>query len=94
MNIAFNNLQHSDALSFFINQKSHHISKLLWKGERMDWVVEQDAKEFKPVLKLKLKGKNISISAKAKNAFSAVNEVVDKAKRLVLRNHKRLDKLH
>jgi ribosome-associated translation inhibitor RaiA len=90
VNIAFDNVDNSDALQFFIQQKSVQVKKLLANGEVLRWVIEQESKNFKPILKLKLRNKNLYISSKARNAFSAVNDVVEKAKRLVSEDHKRL----
>jgi ribosome-associated translation inhibitor RaiA len=90
VNIAFDNVDNSDALQFFIQQKSVQVKKLLANGEVLRWVIEQESKSFKPILKLKLRNKNLS--SKARNAFSAVSDVVEKAKRLVNEDHKRLKK--
>ncbi|MFT6632535.1 MAG: ribosome-associated translation inhibitor RaiA [Bacteriovoracaceae bacterium] len=92
VNIAFDNVDNSDALQFFIQQKSVQVKKLLANGEVLRWVIEQESKSFKPILKLKLRNKNLYISSKARNAFSAVSDVVEKAKRLVNEDHKRLKK--
>lgn len=94
VNIAFHNVDHSDALQKFIQEKSQHIHKLLWRGEDLDWVIEHDAVNFSPKLKLKLNDKMISISASARNAFSAVNEVIEKAKRVIRDDHKKLQASH
>lgn len=90
VNIAFDNVDNSHALKFFIQQKSEQIKKLLWNGENIKWVIEQESKNFKPILKVKLRNKNLFISSKARNAFSAVNDVIDKAKRIVSEDHKRI----
>ena len=55
--VAFHNVDHSRALEFFIQQRSSRLNKLLWRGEKISWVIEQDSKEFKPVLNLKLRNK-------------------------------------
>ena len=94
VNIAFNNVDHSDALHSFIQQKSDQINKLLWKGEKFSWVIEQDSSDFKSKLNLKLKNKKIYINAKAKNAFIAVNDVIEKAKRIIREDHKKLNNIH
>ncbi len=94
MAVSFNHVDHSDALQFFINQKSGNLKKFLWNGEHFDWVIENDAKFFKLKLNLKLRNKMIKVSAKDENAFSAVNKIIDKAKRLISEDHQRLRLLH
>ncbi len=90
VNVSFHNVDHSDALEHFINQKSQSLSQMLWKGEHLRWVVDKDANELSPHLVVKLKNKHIHVRSRAKNAFMAVNEVFEKARRLVRDNHQRL----
>jgi ribosome-associated translation inhibitor RaiA len=90
VNIVFNNVDNSNALQFFIQQKSDQVKKILFNGESLKWVIEQESQKFKPILKLKLRNKNLYISSKARNAFSAVSDVIEKAKRIVSEDHKRL----
>ncbi len=88
--IAFHNVDHSKALEFFIEQKSAQVKKMLWRGENFSWVIESESDKFKPQLLLKLRNKKLKISAKKRNVFSAVNEVIEKAQRLVNKDHKKL----
>lgn len=89
MKVSFHNVDHSDALQSFIEKKSRKLSKNSWVGERFSWVIEKDANEFKPVLRLSLKDRIIPVSARSHNAFKAVNEVFDKAKRLLKDAHQK-----
>lgn len=89
VNVAFHNVDHSDALEAFIQKKSQLLKRLLWNSEHFDWVVEKDSQGFKPVLHLKLAHKNIKVDSHAENAFKAVNAVIDKAKRLVKKDHRK-----
>lgn len=88
--VMFHNVDRSDALVRFIDEKSRELKKLLWKDEDFHWVIEHDAKDLSSQLHLKLVNKNISVSAKARNAFSAAQNAFNKAKRLVVDDHKRL----
>ncbi len=92
--VAFHNVDHSDALVDFIEKKSKNLSKFLWKSEHFSWVIEHDSKQFRPILKFKLNNKMVSISALNQNVFKAVNEVIEKAKRLVAKSHKKLNNSH
>ncbi len=96
MNVAvsFKHVDHSDALEFYLNQKSESLKKLLWKGEHFDWLIEDDAKEFKINANLKLRNKKLNVSSKGENPFSVANRVIEKAKRLVREDHQRLRVLH
>ena len=92
--VAFKHVDHSDALEFYINQKSDSLKKLLWNGEHFDWVIEDDADEFKININMKLRNKKLSVSSKGENPFSVASKVIDKAKRLVREDHQRLRVLH
>ncbi len=94
VNVSFNNVDKSNALKFFIQQKSENFKKLLWGGEHISWIIEQDSHQFKSIMRIKLKNKFINVSSKADNAFSSVNGVFDKAKRLIREDHRRLKLLH
>ena len=90
VNVAFHNVDHSDALVSFIQKKSLQVEKMLWNGEKLSWVIENNASNFSPKLMLKLKNKAIDVVAEDADAFQAVLKVVDKAKRLVKDDHKKL----
>ncbi|MBT4792917.1 MAG: hypothetical protein HON90_15180 [Halobacteriovoraceae bacterium] len=93
VSVAFHNVDRSDALVSFIEKKSHQVKKLLWPGEELCWVVEHSAKQFEPKAKLILKNKVIDVSAKAGDVFSAVNLVIERAKRVIRDDHRKLKNL-
>ena len=92
--VAFHNVDHSAGLQHFIEQRSEILQKFLWNGEDFNWVIEHDAQNFQPKLKLSLNNKNILISSKAKNVYKAVNEVLAKAKSLIIRGHGKINHQH
>lgn len=92
--VAFHNVDNSQALQNFIVKKSNRLSRFLWKSEHLNWVIESQANQFEPKLILKLKNKQIEIKSRAKNIHKAINEVIEKAQRLIIKDHKRLKELH
>lgn len=87
--VSFHNVDHSEALQKFILKKSEKLANLFWKGEDLSWVVEKDADSFRPVLNLKLRDKKVPVWAKSHNPFKAVNKVLRKAEKLVVKSHKK-----
>lgn len=94
VNVSFHRVQHSDALEFFIQEKSKKLNKFIQGHERLNWVVDFQDKHFKPRLNISLNGKFVSVKSKADNAFVAVNEVMSKAMRLLSKHHGKKVRLH
>lgn len=92
--VSFHQVDHSDALESFVIKKSSKLSKFLNDSEQLSWVIDFKDKLFKPNLNMSLNGKVISVNSKAQDAFSAVNEVFSKAKRLLRKRHGRRVNLH
>jgi ribosome-associated translation inhibitor RaiA len=93
--IAFHNVDHSRALSKYIQLKSEGLNKLLKSNENIECLIEHDSSRFNSKLNLRLLHRNISVSSKSNNAFKAVSEVFAKAKRLAIQHHQQLrQKLH
>ncbi len=87
--VSFHNVDHSDALQKFIEEKSIKLARKIRKSENFSWVVDRDAKAFRPILKLKLVDGIKPVSAKSHNAFKAVNIVFDKAMKLIQKSHQK-----
>ena len=92
--VSFHRVDHSDALEFFIQEKSNKLKKFIQDPKRLNWVIDFQDKLFKPRLNILLNGKFVSVKSKADNAFVAVNEVMSKAQRLLSKHHAKMVKLH
>jgi ribosomal subunit interface protein len=93
--IAFHNVDQSNALRKYIELKAERLNKFLKRNESIQCLIEHDSRYFSSRLNLRLIHKKISISSKASNVFKAVNEVFAKARRLAIQHHEQLtQKLH
>ena len=89
VNVSFHRVDHSDALEFFILEKSKKLKKFAQGPKSLNWVIDFQDKLFKPRLNISLNGRLVSVKSKADNAFVAVNEVILKAKRLLSKNNRK-----
>lgn len=89
VNISFHNVDHSEALEHFIQEKSKGMQRFLNGSEHLNWVVNSDSNLFSPHLEMVLNGQNHMVKCEHENVFKAVAEVSSKAKRLLNDRHGR-----
>lgn len=87
--IAFDNVDNSPALKKFIAKKARVLKRVLRSGESASWTIKSDSKIFEPTINLKLRDKSIAIHSRAENAYKAVMLALEKARRSVLRDHRK-----
>ena len=87
--VAFHNVDHSLALEDYITTKTKKLSRFADKNTQAHWVVDSDGKNFISRINILLKGKNITIHSKAKNAFVTASTVLAKTKNLLSRSAKK-----
>jgi ribosome-associated translation inhibitor RaiA len=93
MKVSFHNVDHSLALEQFIALKSESLGRFLKNADHLRWVVSGSGKVFEPHLDIELKGESLLVKSQADDAFKAVVEVIDKAKRLLRDRHGRRSRL-
>lgn len=88
-NVSFHNVDHSESLEHFIQEKSRGLNRFLGDSERLSWVINSEAKVFSPHLELVLNGQSKMIKSEDENVFRAVANVSLKAHRLLSDRHGR-----
>lgn len=94
VDVSFHHVDHSDALEFFVREKSKKLNKFIPGADRLNWVIDFQDNLFNSRLNISLKGRIVSVKSQADNAFVAVSEVMSKAKRLINKYHGKKVKLH
>lgn len=89
VNISFHNVERSESLEHFIQEKSKLLSRFLNGSEHLNWVMNSDSKKFSPHLEIVLSGQNHMIKSEHENVFKAVANISAKAKRLLSDRHGR-----
>jgi ribosomal subunit interface protein len=92
VNISFHNVDHSESLEHFIQEKSEVLNRFLKNPEHLNWVVDSSNGKFEPHLDLALNGQNQMVKSSDENVFRAVSNVISKAKRLLNDRHGRMSK--
>lgn len=86
-NVVFHNVDSSESLVSFINKRSKSLNKFLKQDSIPNWVIEQESKQFKPAIRVRVKNKILKISAQDRNVFKAVEKVLERAKRIIGDEH-------
>lgn len=89
LNVTFQNLDQSQALTYFIEKKTTKLKKFLAPQAQIEWIVVYEDNQHEARLNLFSRGRHLNFKETGGDIYQAVNKVLHTANRILSKKKNR-----